>query len=93
MRGRGDDMGMGEGRRMLAARNQARKMRHINHERRANFIGNRTKLGKIDDPRIGGTACDYQGWAVFLGQCGHLVIINQMIVRAHAILDGIEPFS
>ena len=89
----GDDMGVTEGCRVLARRDEPGEMGHVDHECRANLVGDGTEARKVDVARIGRTAGDDQGRLMLLGQSLYLVEIDQMIVLPDAILNGVEPFA
>ena len=93
MRGVGYDMGMFERIRVDAARHQARKMRHIDEESRANFISDSAEPGEIDNARIGRAAGDDDRRAVLFGQSFDFVKVDQVGVCMHAILHSVEPFA
>ena len=62
---------------MRAARDQSRKVRHVDQIERANFVGNLPHAGEVDDPRIRAAAADDQLWAFFLGELFQLVVVNR----------------
>ena len=72
--------------------NEPGEMRHVDHQIGADGIGDGAETREIDDARIGGAAGDDQGRLMLLGQPLDLVIVDAMIVLAHAVLHGIEPF-
>ena len=86
-------MGMAERRRMLARRDQPGEMRHVDEQQRADLVADRAEAGEIEVARIGRAAGDDQLGPMLLRQPLDLVEIDEMVVRADAILDGVEPFA
>jgi len=78
---------------MRAARHKPGKMRHIDHEIGAYRIGNGAETGKVPMARISGAARDNQLGFMLLREPLDRLHVDQMIVRAHAIGDGLEPFA
>ena len=93
MGGGGHDVGMAERGRMLARRDEAGEMRHVDHEGGAHFIGDGPEFGEIDVARIGRSAGDDQGGLMLLGERLDLFEVDQVVVAADAILHRVEPFS
>ena len=89
----GDDMGMIQRRGVNPARDQPGEMRHVHHEVCANRIRNLAEAGKIYEPRIGRTACDDQLGLAFLRNRRDLVHVDAVVLFAHRIGHGLEPFS
>ena len=78
---------------MGARCDQPGEMRHIDHEQGTDIIGNSAEAGEIDDARIGGATGDNQLRLMLFGQRLDLIIVDQMVFAAHAILHGVEPFA
>ena len=93
VRGRRHDMRMAERRRMEPARDDPREMRHIDHEHRADRVGDGAEPREIDPPRIGRSAGDDEARLVLDRQRLDLVVIDRVRVRGHAVLDRVEPFA
>ena len=55
---RSDDVGVGHGRRMRPACNQAGEVSHVNQIECSHAIGNLPHAGKIDGPRISASTAD-----------------------------------
>ena len=93
VRGRRCDMGVRERARIDAAGDEAGDMRHVDHQERADFVGDGAEGGPVHDARIGREAGDDQLGAVFLREVAHLIHIDATILLAHAVLDGVEPLA
>jgi len=78
---------------MGATGDQTGEMRHIDHEIGPDLVGDRTELREIDDARIGRTAGNDQARLMLQRQATHVVIIDQVRIGGHAILDGLEPLA
>ncbi len=78
---------------MDATRDQAGKMRHIDHQGGPNRVGYFAKTGKIDDPRIGRTAGDDDFRPMRPGKFAEGLEIDPRIIAADTIRHRIEPFS
>ena len=68
-------------------------MRHVDHQERANAVGDRLEGGEVDDARIGRAAGDDDLRLVLLGELLDLIEVDAAVLAAHAILHGIEPFA
>ena len=86
-------MGVRQRARMESGRDEAGKMRHVDHEIGADGIGDRAEPLEIDDARIGGTAGDDEGRLVLLGEPLDLVIVDEVRIPRHAILHRVEPLA
>src|SRR2546428_3639294 len=62
VRGRGDDMGVGERARMYPARNKTREMRHVDEELGADLVRNGAKAAKIEKTGVGRPPGDNDLW-------------------------------
>ena len=91
--GGGDDMGVAERGRMLARRDQPGKMGHVDEQIGSDLVADRAEAREIEEARIGRAAGDDQLGPMLPGEALDLVEIDQMVVAADAILDGVEPFS
>ena len=85
VRGGGDDVGVLARIGMQAGGDQAREMRHVDQEDGADRIGDLAEARKIDDARIGAAARDDHLRLVLFGQAGQLVVIDALVVAAHAV--------
>ena len=90
VRGRGHDVGIGHGRGVFASGHQARKVRHVDHQLGADFIGDLAQAGKIQLTRIGAVPRDDQLGIAFLGRLFDLIVIDHLGVRVHAIGNKVE---
>ena len=86
-------MGVAERGRVLARGDQPGEMRHVDQQQRAHLVGDCAEAGEIEMARIGRAAGDDQLGPMLLGQPLDLVEVDQMVVAAHAVLDGVEPFA
>ena len=86
-------MGVRQRARMQPRGDQAGEMRHVDHEIGADAIGDLAEAREVDDARIGRAAGDDHRRLVLLGEPLDLVVIDAVIVGAHAILHGVEPFA
>ena len=87
------NMGVWEGRRMLARCNETGKVRHVDVQVSANHIRNLTHTFKIDLARDCRTACNNHLWLMLFRERFDLIIVQQVVLLAHAILDCVEPFA
>src|SRR5690242_10248901 len=78
---------------MHAACDKAGEMRHIHHEESADRVSNLSEGFEVDHARIGRAPRDDELWLMLPRKTLDLVHIDQMILFAHAILDGVEPFA
>src|ERR1700730_13918958 len=86
-------MGMRKWRRMHAARDKAREMRHVDEKISANRIRDRPEPRKIPIPGIAGAAGDDEFRLMLLGKPRDRVHVDSMILPAHAIRNRLKPFS
>ena len=86
-------MTMRKRRRIFPRRNQPRKMGHIAQNIGPHFIRDRPDCRKINNARNGRAARDDQLGFMFTGKAADLVIIDQIVLLAHAVLDGFKPFA
>ena len=93
VRGRGDDMGVREGRGVRAARNKAGKVRYIGEQIGAHFIGDFAEPGKVPVARVGSAAADDQLGLMLTGQGSDRVHVDLLVLGAHAIGDRLEPLA
>ena len=70
---------------MQAGRHQAGDMRHVHQKNRAHRIGDLAETREIDDARIGAAAGDDHLGLVLLGQPGQFVVIDALVLAAHAV--------
>ena len=78
---------------MRAAGDEAGKMRHIDHQPGADLVSYAAEAGKVDLARHGGAPGDDQLGLVFDRQRLDLIIVDQVVLLAHAVLDGVEPLA
>ncbi len=68
-------------------------MRHVDQEKRSDFIADLAEALEIEVARISRAAGDDQLGLMLLGEPLDLIEIDEMVVAADAILDGVEPFA
>ena len=76
---------------MHPAGDQPGKMCHVDHQIGADRIGDRSKTGKVDDPRIGAAAGDDQLWPVLARQPLDLLEIDARVLAADTVSDRVKP--
>ena len=89
----GDDMGVRQRARMQPGGHQSRKMRHVDHEIGADGVGDLAEAREVDDARIGRAAGDDHRGLVLLRKFLDLVVVDAVVVLAHAVLHGVEPLA
>ncbi len=89
----GHHMGVGERARMRASGNEAREMRHVDHQERPDLVGDLAEPREVDGTRIRRSTGDDQRGLVFPRQRRDLVHVDERIVLAHPILDGVKPLA
>ena len=72
---------------MLASHNQPSNMRNIRQQQRTCFPRNSSHARKVDDPRISAGSHRDHLRSMFLCQTGQLIVIDQLAVFAHSIMD------
>ena len=93
VRGRRANIGDRDRARVKTCGYETGKVRHVHMEIGTDRIGNLTEALEVDDTRIGGTAGDDELRLVLLGKTLDLVIVDQVGVSRHAILNRVEPFA
>ena len=91
--GGGGHVGIGERAGVFTRSNQTGKVGHVDHQVGTNAVGDFAHLGEIHLTRDGRTTCDDQLGLVFGSQSLNLIIVDQAVLLAHAILNGVEPFA
>ena len=86
-------MGMGHRRWMDAAGDEAGEVRHVHHQIRADRIGDLAEALEVPDARISRAAGKDQLRFVLLGDTLDLVVVEQLVLAAHAIGDDLEPLA
>ena len=87
--GRRHDVCVGYGRGVHTSGNQAADVRDVDHEVRADLVGDVAELLPVDEARIGACAGDDDLRRAFLGLLEHLVIVDHLGLGAHAVGDGV----
>ena len=78
---------------MRPARDQPGEMRHVDHQQRIDRVRDLSEPGKVDPARIGRSARDDQLGMIFVRQFGDRVIIDPLVLFAHAIGNGVQPLA
>ncbi len=68
-------------------------MRHIHQQQGADFVCDLAETGPVPETRIGGAPGDDELGPVFARDPRHIVHVDAVIVLAHAIGNGLEPFA
>ncbi len=87
VRGRRDELGVRHRARMHAAGDEAGDVRHVDHQRRADALGHRAHAREVDHARIRAGADDDHLRLVLVGELLELVVIDPLVVLAHAVRD------
>ncbi len=85
VRGGGDDVGPLAGVGMNARGDKPGKVRHVDQQESAHRIGNPAEAWEIENTRIGAAAGDDQLGLMLLGQAREFVVIDALVVFAHAV--------
>ena len=78
---------------MRPAGDQTGEMCHVDHQIRADAIGDRAEAGKIDGARIGAATGDDQPRPMLFGLPLHFVEIDARVVGAYTIRHGVKPLA
>ena len=76
--GEGDDVGVGDGRRVGAAGDEAGDVGGVDDEQRADLVGDGPEGGEVDDARVGGGPGDDGLGPLGGGQVGDLVVVEDL---------------
>src|SRR5262249_23458270 len=87
------DMGMRKRTWVNAARDEPSKMGHVHEQICADLIGDFPEALKVDDTGIGRSAGNDETRFVLSGEPRYLLIINNTVLTANAIMNGIKPFA
>ena len=82
---RRDDVGPLHGVRVQARRDEARDVGHVDHEQRADLVGDLPEGGEVDDPRVRRRAGDDELRPVLLRQPPHLVEVDALGLGRDAV--------
>ena len=85
MRGRCDDVGIGDGARVNAGSNKPRNVRHIDHEKRPHTVRDLCKALEIDHTRVGRGARHDELRSNALRDALHLVIVDALGLGVDAV--------
>ena len=90
MRGGGDHVGIGHGAHVDARSDEAGDVRHIDHEVRADGIGDLTELGKVDLAGIGGGAREDHLGLALLRDAIELIVVDLLGLIVEGVGDLME---
>ena len=92
VRGRGDDVGVGDRVGVVTRRDQPCVMRHIYPEDRTDFLGDLGEALEVDAQRIRGGTGDDDARLVFAGKLLHRVVID-LFFCVETVGDDVEPLA
>ena len=75
------------------ARDQAGEVGHVDHEGRADLVGDLPHLGEVDPPGVRGVAGDQHQWPELPGDPAHLVVVDQLGRRVGAVGALVEHLA
>ena len=78
---------------MDAGGDQARDVRHVGHHQRADLVGHGADAREVDDARVGAGADDDELWFVRAGLRRQLVVVEPLVVFAHAVRHDVEVLA
>ena len=84
---------MRERARVRAAGDQAREMRHVDHQEGADLVGDGAELGEVDGARIGAASRHDHLRLVLAGQGCDLVHVDAVVLPAHGVGHHLEPLA
>ena len=76
---------------MRPAGDEARDVRRVEHEQRADLVGDLAKRRGIDAPRVGGRAGDDQLRSMLEGEVAHVVEVDDLARVAGSSERGVTP--
>jgi hypothetical protein len=74
---------------MLTGRDQAREVRHVDHQHSADVVGDLTERREVEMARIGGPAGDDQLRLVLTGELGDVVHVDAVVGAPHLVADDL----
>ena len=80
--GEGDDVGVGHRVRVDAAGDEPGDVGGVEHEQRADLVGDLAQGRRVDDAGVGGGAGDDQLGPLGQGQVADLVVVEALVARA-----------
>ena len=92
VRGRGDDVRMRQRARVDARGHQARDVRHVDEEDRADRVRDAAHARPVDDLRVRAEAADQHLRLVLVGEALHVVVVDEA-VRVDAVLHRVEQLA
>src|ERR1051325_9864753 len=78
---------------MDAGGDQAGKMRDVDHDHRADFVGRLAEWAKVDLARIGAVADDDHLGPVLARELAHGVVVDALVRAAHAVGHDFEELA
>ena len=87
---RGDDVGIFERVVEQTCGDEAGGVGHVDHEDGADAVGDFTHAGIVPFAAVGAGAADDEFRALAQGYFLHLVVVDEAVLFAHVILEGVE---
>ena len=85
VRGRADDVGRLHGVLVQAGRDEAREVRHVDHQQRPGLVGDLAERARVDLARVGRAARHDQLRPVLERERAHLVEVDAAVLAAHRV--------
>ena len=85
VRGRADDVGRLDGVLVQARRDEAREVRHVDHQQRPGLVGDLAERARVDLARVGRAARHDQLRPVLEREGAHLVEVDAPVLAAHRV--------
>ena len=76
-------------RRMRAAGDQSREMRHVDQKERADFVGDLAHAGEVDGARISAASANDQLRTLLLGQLFECIVVDRFRFFGHAVRNDL----
>ena len=96
VRGRGHDVGVADRVEVAGedlAGDEPGEVRHVDHERRADLVGDLAEDAEVDLARIGAVAGDQQQRPLLARALAHLVVVEQVGLRVDAVGGVLEELA
>ncbi len=75
------------------AGDEADEVRRVDHQPGADLVRDRAERREVDQPRVRRRAADDHLRLVLMRQFADLVVVDQLVVLAHPVSDGVEPLA
>ncbi len=93
VRRRGDDVGVRDGRGVQPRRDEPGEVRHVDHEQRADRVGDLAELGEVELPRVRRPARDDHLGPVLGGEGGDLVHVDEAVLGADVVRHDVQRLA